>query len=131
MVCACYLLFKACYFIAILGYPIKSLYELDRSNQTDKKWIYYFFLITFFSLCESTILFPLKYFLDKIDFCMFPTVKALFALWLYFPKKNGIDFFEEKAGPYIDKVFLKINSFIGVHMEKIGIKNKEQHCKSD
>ena len=35
MVCACYLLFKACYFLAILGYPIKSLYELDRSNPMD------------------------------------------------------------------------------------------------
>ena len=125
MVCACYLLFQATYFIIVLGYPLKSLYELDINGKTDKTWIYYFFLLTLFYLCEFTVLFPLRYILDKIDYCMFPTVKALFALWLYYPSTKGVDFIEQKAGPYLDKIFLKINPIIGKHLEKIEIMNKD------
>ena len=125
MVCACFLLFKATYFAATLGYPLYCLYQLDRNGKTDKKWIYYFFILTIFYLCELTILFPIKYLLDKICFCMFQSVKALFALWLYYPEANGIDFIENKVGPHLDTAFLKINPIIGGYMEKIGIINKE------
>ena len=125
MVCACYLLFQATYFLIVIGYPLKSLYLLGKEGKTDKTWIFYFFLLTFFYLCETTILFPFKYLLDKIDFCMFPTVKALFALWLYYSGTRGVDFIEAKAGPYLDKAFLKVNPFVGKHLEKIGIINKD------
>ena len=125
MVCACYLLFQATYFLIVLGYPLKSLYLLDKEGKTDKTWIFYFFLLTFFYLCETTILFPFKYLLDKIDFCMFPTVKALFALWLYYSGTRGVDFIEAKAGPYLDKAFLKVNPFVGKHLKNIGIINKD------
>ena len=125
MVCACYLLFKATYFLIVIGYPLKCLHQLGKEGKTDKTWIFYFFLLTFFYLCESTILFPLKLLLDRIDFCMFPTVKALFALWLYHPGTKGVDFIEAKAGPYLDKAFLKVNPFVGKHLEKIGIINKD------
>ena len=125
MVCACYLLFQLTYFSATLGYPLYCLYQLDRNGTTDKKWIYYFFFLTFFYLLECTLLFPLKYLLNKICFCMFPTVKALFALWLYNPKASGIDFIEGKLGQHLDTAFLKINPFIGGFMEKIGIENKD------
>ena len=125
MVCACYLLFQATYFAATLGYPLYCLYQLDRNGKTDKKWIYYFFLLTFFYILESTLLFPLKYLLNKICFCMFPTVKALFALWLYNPKASGIDLIEGKFGQHLDTAFLKINPFIGGFIEKIGIENKD------
>ena len=56
---------------------------------------------------------------------MFPTVKALFALWLYYPEPSGIDFIEKLAGEYIDLAFLNINPIIGKHMEKIGVMNKD------
>ena len=88
MVCACSLLFNCTYFIIVLGYPLKSLYDLDKARKTEKKWILYFFLLTVFYLLENTLLFPLKWLLGKIDFCMFPTVKACFALWLYSCKTN-------------------------------------------
>ena len=130
MVCACYLLFQATYFAITLGYPLYSLYVLDKLGKTDKKWIYYFFLLILFSLCEYTLLFPLKWILSKIDFCMFPTVKALFALWLYYPEPSGIDFIEKLAGPYIDLAFLKINPIIGKHMEKLGVSNKDTEGQS-
>ena len=125
MVCVCYLLFHATYFAITIGYPLKSLYILDRKGETDKKWIYYFFLLTVFYLCELTVLFPLKYLLNKICFCMFPTVKALFALWLYCPKCQGIYLIENLVGKHLDTAFLKINPILGGFMGKIGIKNKE------
>ena len=125
MVCACYLLFQATYFCIVLGYPLKCLYELDQNKKTDKKWIYYFFLLTILYLGEITIFFPIKYVLSKICFCMFPTLKAIFAFWLYYPKQNGIDMIESKVGKHIDTAFLKINPLIGSFMEKIGIENKD------
>ena len=57
---------------------------------------------------------------------MFPTVKALFALWLYYPGKEGINMIENMVGPHLDTAFLKVNPMIGGFMEKIiGIQNKE------
>ena len=124
MVCACYLLFQATYFAATLGYPCYCLYELQKKDSTDKKWMYYFFFLSFFYLLEGTLLYPLKYLLNKICFCMFPTVKILFAIWLYNTKYSGIDLFEEKLGKHLDTAFLKINTYIGRIMEKIGIENR-------
>ena len=110
MVCPCYLLFQCSYFAIILGYPLLCLYNLDKEGIVDDKWIYYFFLLTILFIGELTVLFPLKWLLGKIDFCMFPTVKALFALWLYYPKeKNGIKLIMNLIGKYLDFAFIKIN----------------------
>ena len=126
MVCACYLLFQATYFTIILGYPLKCLYDLDKGGKTDKKWIYYFFLLTLFYVCEYTLLLPLKWILNKIDFCMFPTVKALFALWLYCPcEKNGINLLDKLIGQHFEKIFVIINGKIGKYAGFIGIENKD------
>ena len=124
MVCACSLLFNCTYFIIVLGYPLKSLYDLDKAKKTEKKWILYFFLLTVFYLLENTLLFPLKWLLGKIDFCMFPTVKACFALWLYSCKTNGIDFIESKGGKYLDLAFEQVNPSVGGILEKVGVQNK-------
>ena len=128
MVCACSLLFNCTYFIIVLGYPLKSLYDLDKQGKTDKKWILYFFLLTVFYFLEFTLLFPLKWILSKIDFCMFPTVKACFALWLYYYK--GIDFIESKGGKYLDLAFEKVNPSVGNVLAKVGIKNKGEQSSS-
>ena len=125
MFCACYLLFEATYFILVLGYPLKCLYESDKKGTIEEKWIYYFFFMTVMYLCEFTVLFPLKWLLGKIDFCMFPTVKALFCLWLYYPcEKNGIKIIEQLIGDKLEKGFIKINEIVGKLAEKIGIENK-------
>ena len=126
MVCPCYLLFQCSYFAIILGYPLLCLYKLDKEGKVDEKWIYYFFLLTILFIGELTVLFPLKWLLGKIDFCMFPTVKALFALWLYYPKeKNGIELIMDLIGKYLDSAFIKINGICGSFAEKIGIENKD------
>ena len=129
MVCACYLLFQATYFTIIIGYPLYCLYLLGKEGKTDKTWIYYFFILTLLFLGEFTFLWPIKYLLAKIDFCMFPTLKAIFALWLYNSKTKGIDLIDNKFGPLFDKAFLKINPIIGGFMEKIGIENKDKKFK--
>ena len=126
MVCPCYLLFQCSYFAIILGYPLLCLSKLDKEGKVDEKWIYYFFLVTILFIGELTVLFPLKWLLGKIDFCMFPTVKALFALWLYYPKeKNGIELIMDLIGKYLDFAFIKINGICGSFAEKIGIENKD------
>ena len=127
MVCACYLLFQVTYFLIILGYPLKCLYELNKQGKIDEKWIYYFFFLIVVYIGEVTILFPFKYLLGKIDFCMFPTVKAIFALWLYYPtQKNGIKIIESIIGKHLELAFIKINGIIGKYTEKIGIPNRDE-----
>ena len=56
---------------------------------------------------------------------MFPTVKAFFALWLYYPEKNGISLIESLVGNHVDKAFLKMNGIIGKYAEMVGIPNRE------
>ena len=130
MVCACYLLFQFTYFAIVIGYPLMRLYKLDKEGKKDEKWIYYFFFLTVLYLGEFTILFPLKWLLGKIDFCMFPTVKALFSLWLYYPcEKNGIKVIENLIGKYLELAFVKANGICGKFAEKIGIENKDVAAK--
>ena len=126
MICACYLLFQFTYFAIVLGYPLTKLYKADKEGKIENKWIYYFFFLMILYLGELTVLFPLKWLLGKIDFCMFPTVKALFALWLYYPDdKNGITFIENIIGDKLEKTFIKINGLVGKYAEKIGIPNRD------
>ena len=126
MICACYLLFQFTYFEIVLGYPLTKLYKADKEGKIESKWIYYFFFLMILYLGELTVLFPLKWLLGKIDFCMFPTVKALFALWLYYPDdKNGITFIENIIGDKLEKTFIKINGIVGKYAEKIGIPNRD------
>ena len=130
MVCACYLLFQFTYFAIVLGYPLMCLYQADKAGKIEQKWIYYFFFLTVLSLGEITILFPLKWLLSKIDFCMFPTVKALFSLGLYYPcDKNGIKIIENLIGGYLELAFVKVNGICGKFAEKIGIENKDIAAK--
>ena len=126
MICACYLLFQFAYFTIVLGYPITKLYKADKEGKMESKWIYYFFFLMIFYLCELTVLFPLKWLLGKIDFCMFPTFKALIALWLYYPDdKNGIEFIENIIGDKLEIAFVRINRIVGKYAEKLGIQNKD------
>ena len=106
------------------------LYQADKAGKIEEKWIYYFFFLTVLYLGEITILFPLKWLLAKIDFCMFPTVKALFSLWLYYPcDKNGIKIIENLIGGYLELAFVKVNGICGKFAEKIGIENKDIAAK--
>ena len=131
MVCACYLLFQLTYFAISLGYPLYSFYILNKAGKVEEKWIYYFFIWIVLYFAELTVLFPLKWLLGKIDFCMFPTVKALFALWLYYPEKNGIQLIENLIGEHLVKAFEKANKIVGKFAIKIGIPNRENNSQDN
>ena len=61
---------------------------------------------------------------------MFPTVKAIFSLWLYYPcDKNGIKIIENLIGGHLELAFLKVNGICGKFAEKIGIENKDIAAK--
>ena len=82
------------------------------------------------SLLECTVLFPVKFLLGKICGCMFQSLVAGFALWLYYPKSNGINLLEDLGGKYIDIAFLKINPAAGKFLEKLGIPNRDEEGAS-
>lgn len=120
MVCACSLYFNTLYFIAVYLYPAYNL----KKGKPDKIWIYYFFILGFFTVLESSLFLPLKWMLDKICFCMFPAFKALLFLWLYYPTKNGALLVDSKLGKYIDMAYEKLNPIIGKYLQYVGIQNK-------
>ena len=120
MVCACSLYFNTVYFIIVYGYPA---YQVKKGKQ-DKIWLLYFLFLGIFLFLENTFLFPIKWLLSKICFCMFPAVKALFFLWLYYPKNKGALLLEKLSEKYIDMAYEKVNPIIGKYLEKVGINNK-------
>lgn len=124
MVCVCQLLFKAVYIFLVLGYPGYKVYKLDKFRP-DKIYLLYFIILGVFTLLEYTILFPLSWLLGKICYCMFPSLKAIFCLWLYYDTWRGALFLEDKFGKYIDMAFEKVNPIIGKYMEKIGVPNRD------
>jgi len=119
-VCACSLYFNTVYFIIVYGYPA---YQVKKGKQ-DKIWLLYFLFLGIFLFLENTFLFPIKWLLSKICFCMFPAVKALFFLWLYYPKNKGALLLEKLSEKYIDMAYEKVNPIIGKYLEKVGINNK-------
>lgn len=123
MICVCSLLFNVSYYTVIFVFPLYNLYLLDRKKKTDIKWIYYFLILSLFNILENTLLFPMKYLLEKICFCMFPALKAGFAFWLYSPKLNGISLIDSKLEPYVLKAFEKINPPVGGFLTKLGLPN--------
>ena len=120
MVCACSLYFNVVYFLAMYGYPC---YKVKKGEQ-DKIWPIYFLILGIVSFLENTALYPLKWLLEKICFCMFPTIKALFFLWLYCPQYKGALLLDKLLGKYIDMAYEKLNPIVGKFVENLGIKNQ-------
>ena len=120
MVCVCSLYFNTLYFLFVYGYPC---YKVKEGSQ-DRIWPLYFLILGVFSFLENTALFPLKWLLGKICFCMFPFVKALFFFWLYYPEYKGALLLEKLFGKYIDKVYEKLNPIIGKYFQYAGIKHE-------
>ena len=120
MVCACSLYFNIVYFITVYGYPGYKV----KTGKQEKLWLLYFLILGAFSILENSLFYIFKWLLNKICFCMFPSVKALFFLWLYYPKTSGIFKVESIIGKYIDMAYQKINPIAGKYLEKLGIANK-------
>ena len=126
MVCVCSLLFKLTYFGVVLGFPGYQVYLLNKDGKTVKEWLLYFMVLSVCSLLEYTVLFPVKFLLGKICSCMFQSLVAGFAFWLYYPKFGGLQLLENLGGKYIDLAYTKINPAAGKFLEKLGIPNRDE-----
>ena len=125
MSCGCCFLNKFLYLFIIYGYPAYKILKIKKKEELEKIWVVYFFLLGILSILESTLLIPIIFILGKIGKNVFPTIKALFLLWLYYPEYRGALLLEQKLGRYIDSIFLKLNPLIGKILIKIGFQNKE------
>ena len=63
--------------------------------------------------------------LGKISCKIYPTLKTVFLLWLYYPEYRGALLIDQKFGNIIDLVFLKSNTIAGKILTKLGIPNRD------
>ena len=109
-------------------YPGYKVIQTAQKKDFQKIWVIYFFMLGLFSLLEKTILFPLIILLGKISRKIFPTLKVLFHLWLYYPEYRGALFLEQKLGGLLDKIFQRTNPLVGKLLSYLGIKNKDSEA---
>ena len=128
MACCCCCLGKLFQLTIIYGYPgykvIKS--AKDKDPKAQKLWIIYFLIIGLLSVLEGTLLFPIIFILNKICRRIFPTLKILFHLWLYYPEYRGALLLDQQFGKFIDLAFLKTNPICGRFLGIIGISNRDK-----
>ena len=123
MACLGCCLFKCLQLFVIYIYPGYKVMEAYQKKDLQKIWIIYFLILGLFSICEQTILFPIIFLLGKICRSIFPTLKMLFHLWLYYPEYRGALLLDQKNGNLIDKIFLKLNPLVGKFFSFVGVPN--------
>ena len=125
MACGCCLMSKLIQLTIIYGYPGYKVIKSAKDGKTEKLWIIYFLIIGIMSVLEGTLLFPIIFILNKICRKIFPTLKVLFHLWLYYPEYRGALLLDQKFGKFIDIAFLKVNPLCGKFLTILGLKNKD------
>ena len=123
MACTSCCLAKLFQLTIIYGYPGYKVIKSYREEKPEKLWIIYFLIIGILSIFEGTILFPIIFILNKICRRIFPTLKILFHLWLYYPEYRGALLLEQQFGKYIDIAFLKTNPIFGKFLTLVGLPN--------
>ena len=114
----------------LLGYPGYKAVKSTKEGKLEKIWIIYFLLIGLLFLLENTLLFPIIFVLGKISKRIYPTLKLLFALWLYYPEYRGALLLDQKFGKFIDIAYLKVSPVAGKVLSKFGIPNRGEKEKS-
>ena len=125
MACGCCFLSKLIELSIIYGYPGYKVLKTAKEGKPEKIWVIYFLIIGLLSVLEGTLLFPIIFILGKISKKLFPTLKVLFHLWLYYPEYRGALLLDQKFGPFIDKVFLRTNPLLGKLLTLIGLPNRD------
>ena len=115
----------------LLGYPGYKAVKSAREGKSEKIWIIYFLILGVLFLLENTILFPIIFVLGKICKKIYPTIKLLFAVWLYYPEYRGALLLDQQFGKFIDLAYLKVNPVAGKILTKVGIPNREEKPKSE
>ena len=123
MACCC--LSKIFQLILIYGYPAYKVIKTSKEGKQEKLWVIYFLIIGILSILEGTVLFPIIFILGKISKRIYPFLKVLFHLWLYYPEYRGALLLDQMFGKFIDLVFLKANPIGGKLLTKIGIPNRD------
>ena len=131
MACGCCCLSGLFAKIILLGYPGYKAIKSGKEGKLEKIWILYFLILGVLFLLENTILFPIIFLLGKICKKIYPTLKLLFAVWLYYPEYRGALLLDQQFGKYIEVAYLKVNPVAGKILMKIGIPNREEKPKSD
>ena len=114
----------------LLGYPGYKAVKSAKEGKSEKIWIIYFLLIGLLFLLENTLLFPIIFVLGKISKRIYPTLKLLFALWLYYPEYRGALLLDQKFGKFIDIAYIKVSPIAGKVLSKFGIPNRGEKEKS-
>ena len=123
------ILTKLFHLILIYGYPAYKVFQTTKEGNPQKLWIIYFLIIGLFSIIEGTVLFPLIFILGKISKKIYPFLKVVFHLWLYYPEYRGALLLDQKFGKFIDKIFLVINPIAGKLLNKIGIPKRDSELQ--
>ena len=131
MACGCCCLSALLGKVILLGYPGYKAIKSAREGKQDKIWILYFLILGVLFLLENTLLFPIVFILGKISKKIYPTLKLLFALWLYYPEYRGALLLDQQFGKFIDLAYLKVNPVAGKILTKVGIPNREEKPKSE
>ena len=129
MACGCCILGKLFQLTIIYGYPGYKVIKTSKEGKPEKLWIIYFLIIGLLSVLEGTLLFPVIFILNKICRRIFPTLKVLFHLWLYYPEYRGALLLDQQFGKFIDTAFLKINPILGNILTLAGLENRDKAAK--
>ena len=124
MACICCCLYKCIQLFIIYIYPGYKVIQTFQKNDLQKMWIIYFLILGLFTICEQTLLLPIIFILGKLCRTIFPTLKILFHLWLYYPEYRGALLLEQKNGDLINKIYLKLNPIVGKVFTFVGIPNR-------
>ena len=124
------LMYKCIQLTIIYGYPGYKVIKTSKDGKPEKIWIIYFLIIGLLSILESTLLLPIIFILNKIYSKIYPTFKALFHLWLYYPDYRGALLLDQQFGNFIDLAFLKTNPTVGKLFTLFGLQNRDTAGKA-
>ena len=130
MACGCCIVSKLLQLCIIYGYPGYKVIITAQKKELQKLWIIYFLIIGLFSVLEGTILFPIIYILGKISCRIYPMLKTLFHLWLYYPEYRGALLLDQKFGNFINLAFLIANLLAGKVISFLGIPDRDTDARS-
>ena len=100
-------------------YPLTQAFKSIKENNPSRLYAYYFTIISLFFILESTILIPFVYLFDSICIYLYPTIKSLICLWLYYPEYRGALYIDDKISGLVDKFFPLINTKVSSIMESV------------
>ena len=130
MACGCCCLSALLGKVILLGYPGYKSLKSAKEGKLDKIWILYFLILGVLFLLENTLLFPIVFILGKISKKIYPTLKLLFALWLYYPEYRGALLLDQQFGKFIDIGYIKVSPVAGKVLSKFGIPDRGEKEKS-